>query len=164
MTENGTSGTTMVLGLGNLLLGDEGFGIHVIRRLKEAELPQHVSVVEGGVGGFNLLGYLDGVKRLLVVDVMMMESPPGKIHLLKQKPKEPGKTILSFHQVGVLEVIKMWGLLGYQPEITFVVTRPERMEWNTELSPPLQPAVDEASELIKRLCADFVDKESRGHD
>ena len=151
MTENGSRGTTMVLGLGNLLLGDEGFGIHVIRRLKEAALPQHVSVVEGGVGGFNLLGHLEGVRRLLVVDVMMMESPPGEIHLLKQKPEEPGKTVLSFHQVGVLELIKMWRLLGFEPEITFVVTRPERMEWSTELSPRLQSAIDEASELIQRL-------------
>ena len=164
MTENGSRGTTMVLGLGNLLLGDEGFGIHVIRRLKEVELPKHVSVVEGGVGGFNLLGHLDGVEQLLVVDVMMMESPPGKIHLLKQKPEEPGKTILSFHQVGVPELIKMWGLLGYEPEIIFVVTRPEKISWNTELSPPLQSAVDEASELIQRLCADFVEKGSTRHD
>lgn len=162
MTDSCHSGTTMILGLGNLLLGDEGFGIHVIRRLKEAELPQHVNVVEGGVGGFNLLGHLEGVRRLLVVDVMMMESPPGEIHLLKQKPEEPGKTVLSFHQVGVLELIKMWRLLGYAPEITFVVTRPERMEWNTELSPLLQSAVDEASELIQHLCADFVEKGTKG--
>ena len=77
---------------------------------------------------------------------------------------EPGKTILSFHQVGIVELVKMWGLLGYHPEITFVVTRPERMGWNTELSPPLQSAVDEASELIQRLCADSLEKEPREHD
>ncbi|MBL7209032.1 MAG: hydrogenase maturation protease, partial [Dehalococcoidia bacterium] len=67
MTKSTGDGTTMVLGVGNLLLGDEGFGVHVVRRLKERKLPGHVRVEEGGVGGFNLLGYLDGVKRLLVV-------------------------------------------------------------------------------------------------
>lgn len=148
----------MVLGVGNLLMGDEGFGIHVVRRLKEVELPSHVRVEEGGVGGFNLLGYLEGVKRLLVVDVMMMDSPPGKLHLLKpnQKPEEPGKQILSFHQVGILDLVHMWGLLGYEPEIMFLVTRPEKIEWSTELSPPLQSAADQATKMIQHLCAEFT--------
>ena len=159
MTENSGNEVTMVLGLGNLLLGDEGFGIHVVRRLREVELPGNVRVVEGGVGGFNLLGYLDGVKRLLVVDVMMMESPPGKLHLLKKKLEEPGKRILSFHQVGILELIKIWELLGHEPEVVLLVTRPEKMEWSLELSPPLHSAVNEASELIQRLCMDFLGTE-----
>ncbi len=161
MTGDTENGTTLVLGLGNLLLGDEGFGIHVVRRLREVELPGNVRVIEGGVGGFNLLGHLDGVKRLLVVDVMMQESPPGKLHVLTQKPEEPGKRIVSLHQVGVLELIQMWRLLGHEPELTFLVTRPERMEWSTELSPPLQSAVDDAIELIQRLCADFTERSSK---
>lgn len=159
MNENPGNGLTTVLGLGNLLLGDEGFGIHVVRRLREVELPGHIRVVEGGVGGFNLLGNLDGVKRLLVVDVMMIESPPGELRILKQEPEEPGKRILSFHQVGVLELIKMSRLLGYEPEVLFLVTRPEKIEWSTELSPPLQSAADKASDLIQRLCMDFLGKE-----
>lgn len=161
MTENAQNGTMMVLGLGNLLLGDEGFGIHVIRRLKEVGLPRQIRIEEGGVGGFNLLGHLDGVKRLLVVDVMMLKSPSGELQLLKsdQKPSEPRKQILSFHQVGVLELVQMWGLLGHEPEIIFLVTRPEKMEWSTELSPPLQSAVPEATDLIRRLCIDFLEKE-----
>lgn len=159
MTGDTENRTTLVLGLGNLLLGDEGFGVHVVRRLREVELPRNVRLVEGGVGGFNLLGHLDGVERLLVVDVMMMESPPGKLHLLTQEPEEPGKRIVSFHQVGVLELVKVWRLLGYEPEVTFLVTRPKSMEWSTELSPPLQSAIDTASELIQHLCADFSKKE-----
>jgi hydrogenase maturation protease len=163
MTKDAKNGTTMVLGLGNLLLGDEGFGIHVVRRLKEVGLPSHVRIVEGGVSGFNLLGHLEGVERLVVVDVMMVESPPGKLHLFKQenKLKEPGKQILSFHQVGVLDLIPMWRLLGYEPEVFFLVTRPEKLEWSTELSPPLQSAVDKATQLIQRLCKDFQKRSKR---
>lgn len=158
MTENSGNGTTMVLGLGNLLMGDEGFGVHVVRHLKEVKLPSHVRVVEGGVGGFNLLGYLEGVKWLLVVDVMMTDSPPGELRLLNsdQKPEERGKQILSFHQVGILELVKMWGLLGYEPEIMFLVTRPEKIEWSTELSPPLQSAADQATKMIQHLCTEFT--------
>ena len=151
MTKTRGEGTIMVLGLGNLLLGDEGFGVHVVRRLKDTELPPNVRVEEGGVGGFNLLGLLEGVERLLVVDAMMLESPPGELHFLKaQDVKEPGKHVLSFHQVGVLELVSMWSLLGYEPEVLFLVTRPQRIEWTTELSPPLQSAVSEATELLRR--------------
>lgn len=156
MTESAGDGTTIVLGLGNLLLGDEGWGVHVVRCLNELKLPGHVRVEEGGVGGFNLLGCLDGVKRVLVVDVMMMDSPPGELRLLGpgEKPEEPDKRILSFHQVGVLELVKIWGLLGYEPEVSFLVTRPEKMEWSTELSPALQKAVRKAAKLIERLCTE----------
>lgn len=158
MTENRA---TMVLGLGNLLMGDEGFGVHVIRHLKEVKMPSHVRIEEGGVGGFNLLGYLEGVKRLLVVDVMIMDSAPGELRLFKPETKleETGKQILSFHQVGVLELVRMWDLLGYEPEIFFLVTRPQRIEWSTELSPPLQFAVGKATELIRRLCTESFGKE-----
>lgn len=160
MTES-SGGTTMVLGVGNLLLGDEGFGVHVARRLSELELPGDVRVMEGGVGGFNLLGHLEGVARLLVVDVMMLEIPPGELRLVRPGPEcqEPGKSIVSFHQVGVLELVQMWRLLGNDAEVAFLVTRPEKMEWSTELSPPLRAAVDKASALIPHLCADFPGKE-----
>ena len=164
MTENSGNGVTMVLGLGNLLLGDEGFGIHVVRRLREVELPGNVRVVEGGVGGFNLLGHLDGVKRLLVVDVMMMDSPPGKLHLLKKKPEEPGKQILSFHQVGVLELLKIWGLLGHEPEVILLVTRPEKMEWSTELSPPVQNSAEKAIKLITELTRSYFTELERSQE
>jgi hydrogenase maturation protease len=160
MTKNDGNGTTLVLGVGNPLMGDEGFGVHVVRRLKEVELPSRVRVEEGGVGGFNLLGSLEGVQRLLVVDVMMLDIPPGELRLLKPGPemKEPGKRIISFHQVGVMELVAMWRLLGYEPEITFLVTRPEKIDWSTELSPPLQLAAQRATELIPRLCQESLEK------
>jgi len=165
MTNNGSNGTTMILGVGNLLMGDEGFGVHVVRRLKEIELPSYVRVEEGGVGGFNLLGFLGGVERLLVVDVMMIESPPGKLHLLtsEHKLEEPGKRIISFHQVGVLELVRMFGLLGNEPEIMFLVTRPEKIEWCTELSPPLKLAAKQAVRMIQQLCTESFEKGTNGH-
>jgi hydrogenase maturation protease len=147
---------TLILGVGNLIMGDEGFGVHVARRLKEMQLPENVIVEEGGVGGFNLLGSLEGVKRLIVVDVMTTDLPAGKVCFFKPGPSfgEPGKSILSFHQVGVLELVQMWGLLGYEPEIYFLVTRPVVLKWSTELSPLVLNAASKATRLIKEM---FVD-------
>lgn len=147
---------TLILGVGNIIMGDEGFGVHVARRLKETELPVNVRIEEGGVGGFNLLGSLEGVGRLIVVDIMMTDKPPGELLFFKPGPglSEPGKRIISFHQVGVLELVQMWGLLGYEPEIFFLVTRPEKLEWGMELSPIVQLAAEKAFRLLKELCLD----------
>ena len=152
--------STLVLGLGNVLLGDEGFGVHVIRQLEGCELPHDIRVVDGGVGGFNLLGYLEGVARLIIVDVMMHESPPGQLLLLKPGTKldEPGKRLMSFHQIGVLDLLKTWSLIGDEPEVYLLVTVPERLEWSTELSPALQSACAEAVELIQGFCANSEER------
>jgi hydrogenase maturation protease len=147
---------TLILGVGNIIMGDEGFGVHVVRRLKEAKLPVKVRIEEGGVGGFNLLGLLEGVRRLIVVDIMTTDKPPGELLFFKPGPgfSEPGKRIMSFHQVGVIELVQLWGLLGYEPEIFFMVTRPEKLEWGMELSPIVQLAADKAFGLLKELCLD----------
>jgi hydrogenase maturation protease len=157
MAQNTCNGTTLVMGLGNIIMGDEGFGVRVARRLKEIDLPDNVRVEEGGVGGFNLLGLLEGVEQLIVVDVMILPSPPGELELLEPGPEvaEPGKVILSFHQVGVLDLMQMWGLIGNVPEVKFIVTQPQSMELGDGLSPPLQSAVDEAVETVKELCTNF---------
>jgi hydrogenase maturation protease len=145
---------TLVLGLGNILLGDEGFGVHVVHRLKGVELPEHVRVEEGGVGGLNLLGHLEGVEQLLIVDVMMVDSPPGRLVLWKPGTnfRQSNKSAISFHQVSVMDLVHMWGLLGHEPELFFLVTRPQRMEPSMELSEPLRDAVEEAVNLIEKLC------------
>lgn len=153
MTEEKRPETTLILGVGNIIMGDEGFGVHVARQLKDVDLGDDVTVEEGGVGGFNLLGLLEGVRRVIVVDIMNTDIPPGEVRFFKPGPEfsEPGKRILSFHQVGVLELVQMWGLLGYQAEVFFLVTRPQRLEWSDELSPVVKQAVSRAVRLIKGL-------------
>jgi hydrogenase maturation protease len=160
------NGTTLIMGLGNVLLGDEGFGIHVARRLKQVRLPDHVKIEEGGVGGFDLLGYLNGVTRLLVIDVMMADMPPGELRLIKLGPElaEPGKTILSFHQVGVLELIRMWSLIGPEPDTYLLVTRPQKIEVCMELSPSLQHAAGRAAKLVEDIVREeFAGLERSGY-
>jgi hydrogenase maturation protease len=146
----------LILGVGNIILGDEGFGVHVIRRLRDSRLPDNVRLEEGGVGGFDLLGSLEGVDRVIVIDIMAADLPPGEIRFFKPGPGfgEPGKRTISFHQVGVLELVQMWGLLGHQPEIYYLVTRPLTLDWRTELSPPVQGAAAKAVKLIEEMSAD----------
>lgn len=137
-------------------MGDEGFGVHVARTLQEGELPARIRVEEGGVGGFNLLGSLEGVTRLIVVDIMILDIPPGELLLFRpgENFSEPGKNVVSFHQFGVIELVKMWGLINCRPETFFLVTRPEKLEWGMELSPPVETAADKAVRMIKEMFLD----------
>ena len=164
MNKYNKNDSILVLGIGNVLLSDEGFGVHVARRLKQTILPDNVRVEEGGIGGFNLLGHLDGVDKLLVIDVMWMNNPPGELHIIypEQGLQEPGKQIVSFHQIGVLELVQLSKLIGNNPEVTYLVTHPEKLNWSTELSPALQNAVDQAVDVVIKICKEFNSEIEKG--
>ena len=163
MSSKTADSKTLVLGLGNVLQGDEGFGVEVARRLKELPLPAGVSVCEGGVGGFGLLGQLEGVGRLIVVDIMMLPSLPGELKLLRPGSElaEPGKEMISFHQVGALDLLQMWSLVGHPPETFFLVTTPQRLDWGAGLSSALARAVDKAVSRIREICAENIERSER---
>jgi len=156
--------TTLILGVGNVIMGDDGFGVHVARRLKDVALPTCVRVEEGAVGGLNLLGLLEGVGRLIIVDTMITDKPEGELVFFKPGSGfgEPGKRAVSFHQVGVLELVQMWSLLGHQTEVYFLVTSPKILEWGTELSPTVQIAADRAVEFFQELFRDDFARLERG--
>jgi hydrogenase maturation protease len=155
MTKRSTGGDTLILGLGNIIMGDEGFGVQVAKRLAERPLPDGIRVETGGVGGFDLLATLEGAARVIVVDVMMAETAPGEVLFFKSEsgPAEPGKHIISFHQVGVPELVQMWRLLGHETEVCFLVTRPERLEWGAGLSEPVEAAVEKAVAVLEGMIA-----------
>ena len=75
---------TLVLGVGNLLLKDEGVGIHVIKALENEKLPAHVHLMDGGTGGLHLLSWLQGYDRIIMIDATLDNNPPGTVRLIQQ--------------------------------------------------------------------------------
>ena len=69
---------TLILGVGNLLLKDEGVGIHVIRALEKETLPAHVTLMDGGTGGLHLISWLTGYDHIIMVDATLDSNPPGQ--------------------------------------------------------------------------------------
>jgi len=136
--------TILVLGVGNEALCDEGFGIHVARRLKDVCLPENVRVQDGGVAGLDLLGSITDIDRLIVVDAMITDLEPGSIGYfeLNESINAPNKTNFSFHQLGIAEILQIGALMGHKPEVEFVVARPEKLELGFEMSEAMQKAVD----------------------
>lgn len=109
---------TLVLGVGNLLLADEGAGIHVVRKLvEEYRLPEEVQVLDGGTLGMDLLYYLEGVRDLLIVDAVQSNRPPGTVVWLAGEDVPSFLSIkMSPHQIGVPDMLFAARLQGITPQ------------------------------------------------
>ncbi len=136
-----------ILGIGNILLTDEGFGVRVIEKLfDEYEFPDNVSVVEGGVLGIHLLGTLSKTDHLIVVDAVKNKQPPGTLYRL-EKEELPERILMknSLHQTDFLETLTLCEMIDQAPETIVVLgAEPEDIETHgVELSPVVAACVDE---------------------
>jgi hydrogenase maturation protease len=144
-------GKTLVLGVGNLLLSDDGVGIHTIRRLQEvAQLPEEVQVVDGGTSGLDLLYYLEGVSHLLIVDAIEVGQPPGTLTRLTgdQVPAYLSPK-MSPHEIGLSDMLFAAKLRDLYPEeVVIWGVQPATTEVGLDLSPSVGAQVDVLLEKI----------------
>jgi hydrogenase maturation protease len=132
-----TSGTNVVLGLGNILHSDDGIGPQAIERLRrDARVPKDVTLIEGGTLGLELLTYIWDCSYLLVLDAVDVGQSPGAV--LRMSGQElrtlPGKG--SVHQLGVADLLVALRVLASRtPEVVLLGVQPASTDWGTELSP-----------------------------
>jgi hydrogenase maturation protease len=137
---------TLVLGIGNLLLCDEGVGVHVARALAQRELPHGVSVVEAGTAFLDALPEIEKADRILLVDAMEGGSAPGSVYRVPFDQCQHPDMLASLHGFDMSRVLFMAGN-DRSPEVTVFGIEPARIEWGTELSPSIErviPAVEQA--------------------
>ncbi len=120
----------MILGVGNLLFTDEGFGVHVVKRLEQmVTFPDNVVVVDGGVLGVNLLGVISKPDHLIVVDIIRKGGAPGTIYRLEGKEiPERIRAKNSVHQVDFLEALTLVQALDKVPKTVIIGIEPDDME------------------------------------
>jgi hydrogenase maturation protease len=145
----------LVLGIGNPLLGDDGFGVEVARRLKEAGELAGVEIVDGGSQGLYLLPYLQGRSHIIVADAIAFGGAPGEIVRLNADQIPARLQVkVSEHQISFHEVLALMQLLGEDPkEFIFFGVEPKSNEWGDGLSPEIAAAVDPVIEKIKEQIA-----------
>ena len=148
--EDTTSPKTVILGIGNVLLSDEGIGVHVANELSGMDLPPGVSVVEGGTDGFRLLNIITEADRLIVVDAVKGGAEPGSIYRFNVDDVRnvPPGFRTSVHQVGILEVIDLSGLIGKTPKTTVIGVEPKSLDMSLELSPEIKEKIPRIIELV----------------
>ncbi len=169
-----SGGPLVVLGIGNVLLRDDGVGIQVIREIEglvergELDLPPDTELLDGGTLGLDLLPRISDARALLLVDAIDLRDEPGTIRILRG-PDIPGALSghVSPHQVGIGDLIAAARLMGTLPDAVILVgVQPLEIAVGLELSPPvrlaLPRAVDAAIAAIVELGSDGRDATGSG--
>lgn len=141
----------LVLGVGNLLLSDEGVGVHVAQRMMTMAMPPEVQVVEGGTDGFGLVNVITEADRMILIDAVRGGGQPGSIYRfeIEDCPPYPDIFKTSVHQISILEVINLSSLIGSTPRTTIIGIEPACMEMGMELSPVVAAKVPRVIQMIK---------------
>lgn len=148
------TGATLVLGIGNLLMGDEGVGVHALRSLEAEPWPDGVTLVDGGTGGFHLLGCLSAYPRVVMVDATMDGAPAGTVSVLRPRYASDFPRALTAHDIGLRDLIESAQLLGALPDVTLVtVSIGEVVAMRTTLSPEVAAAIPLVRDRIAEAVA-----------
>ena len=142
---------TLVLGLGNILLRDEGVGVRVVEALAERYvLPAEIEVVDGGTAGMGLLNTLAGCDHLLICDAVRTGGPPGwVVKLVGEQVPALFQTRCSPHQLGLSDLLATLALTGEAPAtVTLIGIIPADLGLGLELSPEAATAVGQAVECL----------------
>ena len=143
------------MGIGNLIMSDDGAGVKVIQHLAENyRFPPEVTVLDGGTLGLDLLPRLEGIDRLLIVDAVETGNAPGSlIRLSGDEIPIVMETKLSPHQMGLKDLIAISVLQGVKPpEMVLLGVQPETIELGLDLSPAVEEQFDELiNKVIQEL-------------
>jgi len=152
--------TVLVAGIGNIFLGDDAFGVEVVRRLAARDLPEGVQVADFGIRGFDLAhALMDADSTAVLVDATLRGGEPGTLYLIEASvdPEEPEIELHGMDPASVLRLVHALG--GSPPRVLVVGCEPATVDLDDVgqmgLSPPVEAAVDEAVRMIERLVADL---------
>jgi len=152
----------LVLGIGNLLLKDEGVGVHVVRAIEarvaagDLALPEGVEVCDGGTLGMDLLDLIEDRRKVIVVDAVEADAAPATVLCFTAEDLARREAVdLSLHQLGLFEMLAMARYLGRAPqEVVIFGIVPKDMSPGLELSAEVAAVVPE---VIKRVLAEIAE-------
>lgn len=140
----------LVIGIGNILLRDDGIGIHIINELQKEKLKYDIDLIDGGTSTLDLLGYFVENDKIIIVDSLKGGHPPGTIY--KITPEELGSYIKansSLHDVQVLDIVKQANFMGYFPKVIIIGIEPEEIFYDMDLSETLNNEIPNIINIIK---------------
>jgi hydrogenase maturation protease len=144
---------TLVLGLGNVLMGDEGVGVHVVRSLEKHTLPVNVECLDGGTGGFVLLEPLQSAGRVLIVDAAADGNPPGTVTRTTPRFSRDYPPTLTAHDIGVKDLLDVFYIQGGGPDVVlYAIAIDPQQPISMELSAGAAKAAEEA---VARILAEL---------
>ncbi len=143
-------GHVLVLGIGNVLMGDEGIGVHVVRRLSELPLPENVECLDGGTGSFLLLEPMQQARHVILIDATIDGQAAGTITRLTPRFSSDYPKTLTAHDIGLKDLLDAAYLTQGALRVTlFAVSIDPLQGMEMELSPAIAKRVSEIAELVR---------------
>jgi hydrogenase maturation protease len=141
--------TRLVLGIGNVLMGDEGVGVHAIEFLRREAWPSDVDLVDGGTGGFHLLSFLSSDVPLVMIDATFDGQPVGTVSMLRPRYASDFPRALSAHDIGLRDLVEAAQLTGALPDIHLItVSIADIVPMCLTLSPAVAAALPAVREAV----------------
>jgi hydrogenase maturation protease len=145
----------LIIGCGNLLLKDEGIGVHCIEFLKQKNLPEGVELLDGGTAGIDLIGFIQQAEKVVIVDAVRAGGNPGEIYCFSPQDFETeASPITSLHDITLKDIFRIIQKLGPLPKIRIIGIEPKSIDCGTELSPELKKMLPKLSELALKEIED----------
>ena len=149
------NGGTLILGLGNVLLTDEAVGVAVLAALADdARADPNLSLLDGGTLSFTLAGPIGDAAQMIVIDAAALGEPPGSIRVFEgaAMDEQLSRHAKSVHEVSLSDLMDIARLTDSLPRRRALIgIEPERVDWGSELSPPVAVAVPRAAAEVRSL-------------
>ena len=163
----GKNSRVLILGLGNVLLKDEGIGVHIAAELQKLALPHYVEVIDGGTGSLDILLSQEGLYKLVVIDALRAGKKPGTIYKLRFKGKEKNKLArvfgpdsraeISLHQLGLIDALAAAEKLNCLPkEIVIIGIEPNQISPGLELTEQVKQKIPKIVNAVLEEIKDAV--------
>jgi hydrogenase maturation protease len=146
----------LILGVGNLLLTDDGFGVHVINALREHPLPPNVTLIEAGIVSHQLIPDFHAADLLIFIDAVEAGDTPGSIFRFKPEDMQFMTQLkVSLHDMSLIDVLHMTALTGDRPETIIIAVQPKdvrtcSMELNNEVKAVIPKVIELIFEELKK--------------
>ena len=146
----------LILGIGNILLADEGIGPKAIEILESKGYKNSVDLLDGGTGGFHLLGELENYKHLILIDATLDNNPTGHVRVIRPKFAEDYPPSLSAHDIGLKDLLDTAELMGFKPDTHLVVmsvatVQPVGMTFSSEVEKAVPRLIEEVEQIVSQI-------------
>jgi hydrogenase maturation protease len=141
----------LILGVGNLLLSDDGFGVHVINELRNISLPPSVTLIEAGIVSHQLIPELHAADLLIFIDAVEAGDTPGSIFRFRPEDMRFMTQLkTSLHEMSLMDVLLMTELTGKRPETVIIAVQPKDVKsCSMELNDEIRGVIPKVIELIR---------------
>jgi hydrogenase maturation protease len=147
----------LILGIGNLLMGDEGIGIHAVKALEKKILHDEIDLLDGGTGGFHLMSYFQEYENIIMIDASLDKKPAGTVSVVQPKFASDFPKALSSHDIGLKDLLEAVALLDKLPKIYLItISIKDLNNMSLELSPVVLEAIPQIIKDVDLILEKFI--------